>query len=87
MKIGSSTCNNKKLILLKVFFIPWFLGKTSQTLSGIARNDFWCSGLKIVFITTTSQIIIFEDNPNQSSEQVTICCGTRVSKIPKYLDT
>ena len=23
----------------------------------------------------------------QSSEQVTISCGTRVSKIPKYLDT
>ena len=34
------------------------MGKTSQTLSGIARNVFWCSGLKIVFLTTTSQIII-----------------------------
>ena len=43
------------------FFI---LGKTSQTLSDIARNVFWFADLKIVFITTTSQIIIFEDNPD-----------------------
>ena len=29
------------------------LGETSHSISGIARNVFWCSGLKIVFIATT----------------------------------
>ena len=42
--------------------------------------------------TDTFEVFVFnyfskKIYPQQSSEQVTISCGTRVSKIPKYLDT